>query len=480
MSLAARRSHADADASIGFNDRYLYALCLGLFGYAILGKGFAYLGVPPLFVGEILLSLGIVALMRSGCWVAILVPLQSQLLAILMLWVVVRTVPYLSELGLDAVRDSMIVLYGLFAFIVAALLVERPHRLSLVVSRYSRLAWLYGLLGGPLFVLTRMAGDGMPVWPGLGTQILQIRPGEAAVHVAGAAIFVLLGMRRVGLPWVAGLLLGIGLVTPSRGGMLACLVPLLFAAIIGRKLSRIIPAVALAVAIFGSLTAIGVDFTPPGVERSAGPAQIIDNIESILGTSKAYNLDDTKTWRLRWWQKIQDYTVHGPYFWTGKGFGINLAVDDDSVVGDGNGPALRSPHNANMTILARSGVPGLVLWATIGATWFARLMRDVLQARRDGDVAWSNLLLWIVSYASAIVIDASFDVALEGPMLGIWFWCLFGFGLGASMIYRVSPRAPCPFPFPAAQEHRPAFPSRGPVSQSPSPAMSPHAPGGVS
>ena len=33
-------------------------------------------------------------------------------------------------------------------------------------------------------------------------------------------------------------------------------------------------------------------------------------------------------------------------------------------------------------------------------------------------------------------IDASFDVALEGPMVGIWFWCLFGFGIASSMIYR--------------------------------------------
>ena len=36
----------------------------------------------------------------------------------------------------------------------------------------------------------------------------------------------------------------------------------------------------------------------------------------------------------------------------------------------------------------------------------------------------------------AIIIDATFDVALEGPMLGIWFWCLVGFGIGSVMIYR--------------------------------------------
>jgi hypothetical protein len=34
------------------------------------------------------------------------------------------------------------------------------------------------------------------------------------------------------------------------------------------------------------------------------------------------------------------------------------------------------------------------------------------------------------------MINATFDVALEGPMQGIWFWCLIGFGIGSVMIYR--------------------------------------------
>ncbi len=28
---------------------------------------------------------------------------------------------------------------------------------------------------------------------------------------------------------------------------------------------------------------------------------------------------------------------------------------------------------------------------------------------------------------------------IEGPMQGIWFWCLFGFGIGSVMIYRAQP-----------------------------------------
>jgi hypothetical protein len=64
------------------------------------------------------------------------------------------------------------------------------------------------------------------------------------------------------------------------------------------------------------------------------------------------------------------------------------------------------------------------------------ILRNIVLARRRGETQWASVFIWIGCYALSVVIDASFDVALEGPMLGIWFWALFGFGIGASMIYR--------------------------------------------
>jgi hypothetical protein len=34
-------------------------------------------------------------------------------------------------------------------------------------------------------------------------------------------------------------------------------------------------------------------------------------------------------------------------------------------------------------------------------------------------------------------VNASFDVYLEGPQAGIWFWCVFGFGIAALETQRV-------------------------------------------
>ena len=135
---------------------------------------------------------------------------------------------------------------------------------------------------------------------------------------------------------------------------------------------------------------------------------------------------------MNWWTDIVNYTVHGRYFWGGKGFGINLADDDGYQVGD---RTLRSPHNVHMTILARLGVPGLALWISTLLVWFSTMFRNAYMAWRNGEHTWGRFFIFIACYALAAIIDASFDVALEGPMIGIWFWVLIGVGLGTSMVY---------------------------------------------
>ena len=96
----------------------------------------------------------------------------------------------------------------------------------------------------------------------------------------------------------------------------------------------------------------------------------------------------------------------------------------------------RSPHNAHMTLLARAGVPGVVLWSLVLMSWGGMLLKAMLVARARGHKQWADLFLFVICYATSIIINATFDVTLEGPMQGIWFWCLFGFGIGSVMVYR--------------------------------------------
>ena len=61
-------------------DRYLALLAIVLLGYALMGKGFAYLGFPPLYVGEIAFLTGTVVFLRTGALVASLTTLPSLVL----------------------------------------------------------------------------------------------------------------------------------------------------------------------------------------------------------------------------------------------------------------------------------------------------------------------------------------------------------------------------------------------------------------
>ncbi len=422
------------------SDRYTSLLLFSLFGYAMLGKGFAYAGFPPLFIGEFILVCGFLVFLRSGTVYAALASTSSLLIATLMAWVLFRTLPFLGTHGLNALRDSVIAMYGLFTFIVIGLLLEAPQRLRLIVELYRRFATIFIIAMPFIYVIAVIFRHSLPAWPGAGQPVMALRGGEVAVHLAGAAIFTLLGFRRATWFWLVMLAIGMLVVfSQSRGGALAVMLPVAFAVIGSGRMRQASVFAAVATLVLGTAYAFDLGFGVPGQTRGVEVRQVIDNLASIFYSSGTASLDGTKAFRVNWWSAIVAYTFDGPYFWTGKGFGVNLAVADGFVVGTENaGPPLRSPHNAHMTVLARAGVPGLALWILVCFTWFATLLLHMAHARRRKEDWWANLFLFIACYVAAILVNASFDVALEGPMLGIWFWALIGLGIGSTMIYRYS------------------------------------------
>ena len=419
-------------------DRYLPALGVLCGGYMLFGKSFAYLGIPPLFVGEILLLLGLAALIASGCLTALFATVPALCAAGLMGWVLFRTVQGVGTYGINAFRDGAVAIYALYAFIVAGILLERPARLSQVLAYLrvqSRILIPLALLA---YIVARFVGAAMPSLPGQEFGILAARSGELSTHLSAALVLVLLGLCRVGRLWLVVALAGaILLASQSRGGMLALAVPILFAIAVTGQLKRLAAIVVILSLTLGIAALADLSIDIPRNERPISARAVVENLASVVVPSDAENLDGTKQWRLNWWNAIVGYTVHGPYFWTGKGFGPNLAEVDGFVVGlEWGGAVLRSPHSVHMTYLARSGVPGLALWLLTIGTWSVSMLRCAYLASRRGETGWSRFFILLVCYLVSIVIDASFDVALEGPMLGIPFWVLFGVGLGASMIYR--------------------------------------------
>lgn len=419
-------------------DRYLPILALGFAGYVVFGKSFAYLGAPPLFIGEILFALGLLAFLASGCATALLATVPAVSAALLVAWVLLRTLQGVGTYGIDALRDGAVALYAGFAFIVAALLVERPARIVQSVGYFRVHARVLIPIAIVLYLIARFFGSSIPKLPGQDIEIISVRSGELAAHLCGALVLVLVGLCKVGRFWlVTAIGAALLIASQSRGGMLALLLPLVLAMLLTGQVARL-ATIGSAVALFMCLSyAADLELDLPRGERPISARAVIENITSIAASSDANNLNGTKQWRLNWWEAIRNYTFHGPYFWTGKGFGVNLAEADGFVVGlERGGPVLRSPHSVHMTYLARGGVPGLSLWLLACVSWTLALLRAARLAWLRGDADWSRLFVFLICYVLSIIINASFDVALEGPMLGIPFWILFGLGFGALMIYR--------------------------------------------
>ena len=440
MSDAVKRASGRAHL---WGDRYLTFLAIVLLGYALLGKGFAYVGFPPLYIGEIAFLAGIVVFVRSGALAGSVTTLPSLVLVVGMMWVVVRTIPFVGVYGFDALRDSVIILYGGFAFIAIGLVLEDARRIDTVLRYYGASLVTFPII--PLaFWLTKYWGDYIPRLYGPNVPVVEIGASAVGTHLAGAAVFVLIGYRKVSWFWILiwfGALAMIG--ASNRGATLAALVSIAFAMLVLGRLRLMLTAVAAGIGIFGVLLAAEVAFldyeeVKDSIDRPVSAHQILENVKSVIGQSGAQT-EGTKKWRLDWWDIIVNDTLYGPNFWTGRGFGLNLAdADGFAGTGDANAsrPPTRSPHNAHMTLLARAGVPGVVLWSLMLISWSGLMLHAMLVARARRHMQWQNLFLWIFCYVTAIVINATFDVTLEGPMQGIWFWCLFGFGIGSVMVYR--------------------------------------------
>ncbi len=412
-----------------------WLLAFLLAGYAFFGRTFAYLGFRAVYVGEVVLTIALcVSLVHGTLWRPLRCP-ASLLLLLFSGWCAVRTAPYVAVYGTDALRDAVIWGYAAFALVTAGLLLERGSVLA-VTAPYGRMGVLF--LFWLFFVgVLRALGSIQPGLPsGIFSAVAQLKAGDVAVHLAGTASFVILGLHQRSAndkrgawcrEWVIWPLWAMSFLifgSQNRGGLLSILITLAVVFLLwhhGRwgKLALVCVSTLSLFVLFG----LEIDV---GAARKISPQQILTNISSITGDTQPEN-EGTRLWRLSWWEKIRDYTIYGAFFWRGKGFGVNLA-DDDGFQTDAS-HSLRSPHNAYMTILARAGVPGLTLWILfLGGLWVG-LFRRYLSARHTGDMRRAAFIVWIIAYLTALLVNGTFDVYLEGPQGGIWFWTVVGVAL---------------------------------------------------
>jgi O-Antigen ligase len=413
-----------------------HALIGLLLGYALFGRNLAHVGVAPLYIGELVLGLGVISTVltvrtfRGG-------PVRLLIIAF-MIWGAIQTIPYIGHDGVDALRDAVTWGYGLFALIVSVSITGRHF--DRILDAYRTIIPLYCLW--------------IPFWLVLPeNDFVSVKAGDVGVFLAGIAAFALLGLysetKKPKVPeaimWLLWLPAAATVAIFNRGGTVAMLAA--GAVVFFLRL----PKKWLPPIFFTLLIGLVVIWADPKVQLAQGVrpisvSQFVDNIASIVTEGEGGALEGTKEFRLRWWGDIIDYTINGPFFWTGKGFGINLADDDGFQVYEDH--SLRAPHNGHFEILARSGVPGLTLWILLNAALGLGLLRAARGAQALGRSRWVAIDGWLFVAWAAALVNASFDPSLQGPHAGIWFWSMVGLAIVAieasTQPDEVPPIAPAP------------------------------------
>jgi hypothetical protein len=384
--------------------------------YIYLGKGIAY-G----FFAEALLILGVILIFRYRKNFEILWDKQMQLLVVFILLTFFFILRGFSAYNpLDVIRDSFLFNYAFFAFIVFLFKDDISYFKEGVLQIYK----YYPLVQCVLLLLSFIPFmEELELFPG--RHLLYFKYGDMAVHLFVVTIFSLSGWikykpRYEIINYILIAYLYMIASSYNRGGMvgfLFCFVIFYFCLkdqSLKQKMSGYLkwfPIILLAALPFFAITQMEENFQG----RKAGFDQLKDNITSVVTSNGDGSLEDNKVWRLVWWTKIIDYTFGGQYFFQGKGLGPALASADEIVLDDTE-DELRSPHNFNLTILARFGVPVFLLWLY----WLYLLIRDLF---RKNTTQLSFVYLIVICM---FLFNASFDVFLEGPMGALPFWTIIG------------------------------------------------------
>lgn len=435
------RPTLNRDATGWLTVRWFTFFSVVLAGLAMGGKGFAYIGLPPLFISEVTLLLGVGVLLLQPKWREMLGQVPVLLILALMGWTALCTLPYLGEHGILAIRDAMLVGYATTALCVAAVVMSRPQVLGWLLRKYQTFVKVFLVVMPIIWTVSMVGGDAIPTWPWApDVEILNLKPGDMPVHLGGIAALCILGLfRGKSILWMGLLCLLLGVTGAiSRGGLVAFSLAFGIAFLL-RPQSRWATRLMLVMAVVITLAALSdLSVQVPGRSREFSARQLLLNVTSIVDSGETTgDLDDTKSWRLDWWKKIFGYTVGGEYFWTGKGYGVNLATEDGFQVYENN--SLRSPHNGHLNVLARSGVPGFALWCVVQIAWGYAVINAYLRARQRKDANWAMFFALLLAYWAGLMFNAMVDVYLEGPMGGVWFWAIIGLGIGSVWVFERHP-----------------------------------------
>lgn len=411
-------------------DYFFNWLILVYGAYLFFNKGLAYS-----FLSEATLFLGVLLMIRERDRLQFVwnpaTKLMALLAAINLIWLGAGVFRYHF---VEVVKDSFIFNYS-FLLLIPFLYLDRLELFK--ESIFKLYAWL------PLVAfLNFILGAVFPVlevWSLFGgIPLFEYKRGDLGVQLLISTLLLVSGRIRLHSRFlllnavlIAYLFFIVG--TFNRGGAVAFLSGMVIYGWFSRKTEafqewktylRFIPLILIIAVPLYALTKV--EDKVQG--RNTGLEQLQKNFTSIAGGNVEGSLSENIVWRLTWWGNIINYTFAGPYFWTGKGLGLNLAVDDGIPADDSTDRTpLRAPHNFHLHILARYGVPVFITWLIFMLYLFKAQRVTVPGATKEETYFFSACL-------AAFLVNASFDVALEGPMAAFPFWIWVGLSMARQQL----------------------------------------------
>jgi len=393
---------------------HLYLVVFAMYTY--LNKGIAY-G----FFAEAVLLLGLLLLVAD--LKQYVIPYSTPLLCVL---IFISAAIIWSLLSLPTqppaaiLKDAAVFIYPAFVLVIFLFLPLWPQFIKGVVRIYA----FY-----PLVAFTSLQlSINFPEWVEFSlfndVSLLLVKFGDMAVHLLISSLLLLSGYikmdrRLLLINAVLIIYLLLMVATFTRGGFLAYAIGIgLFFWSYRKKFNA--ATLRSYLLVFGLFFAVSIFFyvNTRAEEnfqgRAVGVEQLLLNIKTVFSNEEDGALTDNKLWRLAWWYKIVSDAQDPVIALKGVGPGPNLALLGEVAVED---DSLRSPHNVSLTILARFGIPLLMVW--LG--W---LYITVIRPLRSNRLSTFNRIVALVLVAAFF--NASFDVYLEGPMGAILFWTMVG------------------------------------------------------
>jgi hypothetical protein len=399
-------------------------------GYLSMARTFAYLGVPPVFIGEI--ALGAFLLLKSrvvlGTWLASLMrasPLGALGLALLVfvaygVWQDVR--------GILAGRDLILTLkylafnyYPLYLFMGMWIGLHSPDFLRRLIRITAWVNGIYGILF--LAVLRHVEG----YLPGTNVPLFSAPTGQTLV-IIGLLCFER-DLRPVWPVLVINIL--ITLVWQVRAEWAGLAVGVLAWGVLTGRLRRVVAIGLAGVIVLGTVELAGIRL--PGrsgdeVSFSENMARIVAPISLDLAKQLSPNAKyhaGTAEWREVWWEQIW-ISVHATPMLAafGHGYGFDLyGLMPREFAGGPENFGTRTPHNLFYYALAYEGWVGVAIVAALQLAIGSLLWRSY---RVTGQAA--GLIFWL-----AAMVRLSFEEGLETPFKAIPYYLLWGMAMAPAL-----------------------------------------------